>query len=156
MFFHAAVEALKRIFSKLPLRIRRGAPDVHERVLVELRALLLRGYKGGNAKEMGEPLCKGITEDTLRLERYFKSGHFHKNYYTNYHALWNLFCQKGASIPEVFYVYDLACGPYTATLSLMNFLHNDKQDIQRKTFYFTFCDMGDLCLDKLHGANANS
>ncbi len=92
-------------------------------------------YDKGSAGDFG----RGISDEET-LTRYIAGGHFHKNFYTNYHALHILFCgEHQVSIPDVFYVYDIACGPYTATISLLNFLKTGG-NLTGKSFIFTFCD----------------
>ncbi len=125
----------------------------HKNILDQLRNSLESRYKVGAAESVGKPLYKNRNEDEKKFNEYIRSGHFHKNLHINYHALWKLFCHH-EEIPEKFYVYDIACGPYTATISLLNFLHNHRC-LKGKSFQFTFCDMGDLVLEKLCQENKN-
>lgn len=150
MITQKTANVLQWILAKTLLRRR----DAHSRFLKRLRKFVERCYHP--IDDAGDPMYDGNPEDELRLERYFKTGHFHKNLYTNYHALSKIFRDAHATIPDVFHVYDLACGPYTATISLLTYLNNDGQDLEHKSFLFTFCDKGDLCLEKLCRENAHA
>lgn len=123
--------------------------SIHLRFLKKFKEYLVKKYSQGYALNCGEPIT---TEQSLN--QYLEGGHFHKNFYTNYHALYDLFYggQNAISIPEMFYVYDIACGPYTATLSLLNFLQNEGS-LAGKSFVFNFCEKEDWLLTRLCDAN---
>ena len=126
---------------------------VHLGFLKKLKEYLGKKYSQGDAPNCGKPLA-----DEQSLDQYLERGHFHKNFYTNYHAFYNLFYggQNAIStIPERFYVYDIACGPYTATLSLLNFLQNES-NLAGKSFVFNFCEKEDWLLRRLYDANKDA
>lgn len=155
MIVERIIDIVIRLVKGTSLTTKKGLCRKHKRILDQLRSSLSRRYNEGASKNLGDPLYKKNPEDEIKFKEYFQSGHFHKNFHTNYHALWNIFCRKGAAIPDVFYVYDLACGPYTATMGLLNFLNNGKEDFAKKYFVLTFCDMGDIYLEKLYQVNNN-
>jgi len=113
----------------------------------DLKAVIYSKYKVGKASELGKPLFKGKRTDESAFKDYFKTYHFEKNFYTNYHAIHKLFdtYYQLIKIPKNFYVYDIACGPYTATISLLNFLEKNKS-LKGRAFSFTLCDQGNLTL----------
>lgn len=123
----------------------------HYKFLEELKKFVSNGnYCKGSASEFGKP----IVNESM-LNRYFQSRHFYKNFYTNYHALCNLFYRQHVVIPQKFYVYDIACGPYTASITLLNFLHIEN-NLKGKSFNLEFCDKNDWLLQKLYNHNINS
>jgi len=125
----------------------------HEYLLKDLNAAIYSKYKIGKASELGKPLFKGNKTDESAFKDYFKTYHFEKNFYTNYHAIHKLFDTEYQliNIPKKFCVYDIACGPYTATISLLNFLEKNNS-LKGRAFSFTLCDQGDLTLDLLYQA----
>lgn len=127
--------------------------SVHLGFLEELKKHIDENYdRTGYSSTWGESIA-----DKQSLAQYLQKGHFHKNFYTNYHALYNLFyCgQSAISIPEKFYVYDIACGPYTATVSLLNFLRNEG-NLTGKSFALNFCEKENWLLGELRDANKDT
>jgi len=126
----------------------------HRYRLAQLNSFVQRGYIKGEAKLLGKPLYAD-QEDQWAFDSYFRTRHFEKNFYTNYHALWKLFCSvKKIKTPQRFYVYDIACGPYTASVSLLNFLQGNG-GLKRKSVSFNFCDKGNLAFEKFCEAGKN-
>ncbi|MGE0086491.1 MAG: hypothetical protein AB7S75_18950 [Desulfococcaceae bacterium] len=104
-------------------------------------------YSVGSATEFGKPI-----NDQKSFDKYLKSGHLNKNLYTNYHALYTLFSENCLTIPQKFYVYDIACGPYTATIALLLFLSNH-DSLSDRVFNFHLCDPSEWLIDKLNSLN---
>ncbi|MCP4112613.1 MAG: hypothetical protein GY749_44995 [Desulfobacteraceae bacterium] len=112
-------------------------------------------YKKDSAYTVGKPIYQGQAGARDIFDSYFQNYHFHKNFFANYHAVWKLFCSGTKTvIPENFFVYDIACGPYTATLSLLQFFQNEKT-LKRQAFFLNLCDMGNFALEKLYQANSH-
>jgi hypothetical protein len=102
------------------------------------------------ARIIGQPLYQRQSESQSIFDKYFMHYHFHKNFYTNYHALKKLFYSFIKSeAPQFLFVYDIACGPYTATLSLLRFFQNENK-LKKQNFFMNFCDRGDFTLEKLY------
>ena len=128
----------------------------HRFFMAQLKSVIWRNYSAGDAKELGKPLYENSRADRRLFNLYFRNYHFEKNFYTNYHALWKLFCtEKKIAIHRKFYVYDIACGPYTATVALLNFLEKHG-GLKGKSFSFNFCDKGNLVLERLYQANKDT
>lgn len=128
----------------------------HRFFMAQLKSVLCRHYRKADAKDLGKPLDENSRVDRRLFNLYFRNYHFEKNFYTSYHALWKLFCAgKETAIPRKFYVYDIACGPYTATVALLNFLEQHG-GLEGKSFSFNFCDKGSLVLERLYQANKDT
>jgi len=128
----------------------------HRFFMAQLKSVIWRNYRKAEAKDLGKPLYENSRMDRRLFNLYFRNYHFEKNFYTSYHALWRLFCkERKIAIPLNFYVYDIACGPYTATVALLNFLEQHG-GLKEKSFSFNFCDKGSLVLERLYQANKDT
>lgn len=109
--------------------------DIHWQFLKSIKIWLEKYYDSSQSTAIKN--SKPI-QSNKSLDSYVSTGHFLKNFHTNYHALTKLFQDR--SVPYHFNVYDLACGPFTATISLLNYLvHTDS--LNNRTFRFHFCDI---------------